>query len=46
VVRPHEYIAAGDHELVLFEVISHQRQNGPTSLAFYDHHFAALTPIV
>ncbi|MFF5160692.1 flavin reductase family protein [Streptomyces sp. NPDC000348] len=42
VVRPHRHVPAGDHTLVLFRVVDHQRAAGMSSLAFFDHRTATV----
>ncbi|MGW0551904.1 flavin reductase family protein [Streptomyces altiplanensis] len=42
VVRPYRHIPAGDHELVLFEVIAHQRDDDAAPLTYYNRHVDAI----
>ncbi|MFG3008428.1 flavin reductase family protein [Streptomyces calvus] len=35
VVRPHRFIPAGDHELVLFEVVDHHRDDAVSPLTYF-----------
>nr|WP_063129671.1 flavin reductase family protein [Nocardia fusca] len=38
VVRPHQHIPAGDHELILFEVVDHSRHDDTVPLTYFDRH--------
>jgi flavin reductase (DIM6/NTAB) family NADH-FMN oxidoreductase RutF len=42
VVRPHQHVPAGDHELVLFEVIDHERYDDMSPLTFYNRQIAVI----
>jgi flavin reductase (DIM6/NTAB) family NADH-FMN oxidoreductase RutF len=42
VVRPHHHVPAGDHELVLFEVIDHERYDHVNPLTFYNRQVAVI----
>jgi flavin reductase (DIM6/NTAB) family NADH-FMN oxidoreductase RutF len=42
IVRPYRHIPAGDHELVLFEVLDHQRDDDAAPLTYHDRHVGAL----
>jgi flavin reductase (DIM6/NTAB) family NADH-FMN oxidoreductase RutF len=42
VVRPHQHVPAGDHELVLFEVIDHERFDDMDPLTFYNRQVAVI----
>ncbi|BBH69555.1 hypothetical protein ACTI_62400 [Actinoplanes sp. OR16] len=42
IVRPYRHIPAGDHELVLFEVVDHQRDDDAAPLTYHDRHICAL----
>lgn len=44
VVRAHQYIPAGDHELVLFEVLEHQRDIQASPLTYYNRHVGVIHP--
>jgi flavin reductase (DIM6/NTAB) family NADH-FMN oxidoreductase RutF len=35
-VRPHQYLPAGDHELVLFEVLDYRRDDHAAPLVYFD----------
>jgi flavin reductase (DIM6/NTAB) family NADH-FMN oxidoreductase RutF len=42
IVKPHRHIPAGDHELVLFAVVNHRRDDDAAPLAYHDRHVAVL----
>ncbi|MEV5357045.1 flavin reductase family protein [Streptomyces sp. NPDC052693] len=42
IVRPYRHIPAGDHELVLFEVVDHRRDDEAAPLTYHDRHVGAL----
>lgn len=44
VVRAHQYIPAGDHELVLFDVLKHQRDAQAAPLTYYNRHVGVIHP--
>jgi flavin reductase (DIM6/NTAB) family NADH-FMN oxidoreductase RutF len=44
IVRPHTYLPAGDHELVLFEVLVHQRDDGVAPLVYFDRRMDTMRP--
>ncbi|OUM45647.1 flavin reductase family protein [Arthrobacter sedimenti] len=44
VVRPYQHIPAGDHELVLFEVIEHQRDDHAAPLTYYNRRVDTIHP--
>jgi flavin reductase (DIM6/NTAB) family NADH-FMN oxidoreductase RutF len=44
IVRPHQHIPAGDHELVLFEVIDHQRDDHAAPLTYYNRRVDTIHP--
>jgi flavin reductase (DIM6/NTAB) family NADH-FMN oxidoreductase RutF len=44
VVRPYQHIPAGDHELVLFEVVDHQRDDDAAPLTYFNRRVDAIYP--
>lgn len=42
VVRPHRTITAGDHHLVLFEVLAHERRPDTAPLTYFDRSVGVL----
>ena len=42
VVRPYQHVPAGDHELILFEVINHERYDGTSPLTYFDRQVAVI----